>query len=119
MQYILLIYHGDPRGAVSDATIAEYMTEIGAYNDEMKRSGNFIMTGGLALPETATCVRQRNGKLSMTDGPFAETKEFLGGFYVIEARDLNDAVKIAGGLPMTRFGTVEVRPLNKLIGPED
>jgi hypothetical protein len=114
MQYVLLIYHGDPRGAVSDAIIAEYMTEIGACNEEMKRSGHFVMTGGLALPETATCIRQRNGKTSMTDGPFAETKEFLGGLYVIEARDLNDALKVAAGLPMTRFGTVEVRPLNHL-----
>jgi len=114
MHYMLLIYHGDPRGTVSDATIAEFMTEIGAYNDEMKRSGHFIMTGGLATPDTATCVRQRNGKTSITDGPFAETKEFLGGFYVIEARDLNDALKVAEGLPMTRFGTIEVRPLNHL-----
>ena len=114
MQYMLLIYHSDPRGAVGDATIAEFMTEIGAYNDGLKRSGHFIVSGGLAFPDTATCVRQRNGKVSMTDGPFAETKEFLGGFYLIEARDLNDALKVAEGLPMTRFGTVEVRPLNKL-----
>ena len=120
MQYVLLIYQGDPRGgAVSDATIAEYMTEIGAYNEELKASGHFIMTGGLGFPDSATCVRKRNGKVTMTDGPFAETKEYLGGLYFIEARDLNDALKVAEGLPMARFATIEVRPVNKLITAGD
>jgi hypothetical protein len=114
MQYILLIYQGDPRGRVSDATIAEYMTEISARNEELKRSGNFVMTAGLGFPDTATCVRHREGKTSMTDGPFAETREYLGGLYVIEARDLNDAVKQAAALPMARFATIEVRPVNHI-----
>ncbi|MEJ0013995.1 MAG: YciI family protein [Bauldia sp.] len=114
MQYVLLIYQGDPRGVVSEAVIAEYMTEIAAHNEDMKRSGHFIATAGLGFPDTATCVRQVNGKTQMTDGPFAETKEYLGGLYIIEARDLNDALKQAAALPMTRFATIEVRPVNHL-----
>jgi hypothetical protein len=114
MQYILLIYHGDPRGAVSDDTISEYMTEISAHNEDMKQSGHFVMTAGLGFPDTATCVKKVNGKTKMTDGPFAETKEYLGGLYVIEARDLNDAVKQAAALPMARFATIEVRPVNHI-----
>jgi hypothetical protein len=114
MQYILLIYQGDPRGKVSDDTIAEYMTEISARNEEMKRGGNFVMTAALGFPDTATCVRRHDGKTSMTDGPFAETREYLGGLYVIEARDLNEALKVAADLPMARFATIEVRPVNHL-----
>ena len=114
MKYILLIYQGDPRGVVSEATIAEYMTEIGAHNEDMKRRHQFVMTAGLGFPDTATCVRQVNGKTQMTDGPFAETKEYLGGLYVVEARDLNDALKQAAALPMAGFATIEVRPVNHI-----
>ncbi|MGH7485916.1 MAG: YciI family protein, partial [bacterium] len=60
---------------------------------------------------TATTVRSRNGKVSTTDGPFAETKEQLGGYYLIEAKDLNDAIQVAGRIPSARFGSVEVRPI--------
>jgi len=63
---------------------------------------------------TATTVRRRNGKLSITDGPFAETKEQLAGFYLIEARDLNEAIQVAGGIPAARVGSVEVRPVREL-----
>jgi hypothetical protein len=90
------------------------MTEIVAHNEDMKRSGEFVMTAALGFPDTATCVRQVNGKTSMTDGPFAETKEYLGGLYFIEARDLNGALKAAAALPMARFATIEVRPVNHL-----
>ncbi len=114
MNYILLIYQGDPRGVVSQATIDAYMTEIGAHNEDMKQRHQFVMTAGLGFPDSATCVRQVNGKTQMTDGPFAETKEYLGGLYVIEARDLNDALKQAAALPMARFATIEVRPVTHL-----
>jgi len=63
---------------------------------------------------TATTVRMRNGKLSITDGPFAETKEQLAGFYLIEAKDLNEAIQVAGGIPAARVGSVEVRPVREL-----
>jgi hypothetical protein len=63
---------------------------------------------------TATTVRMRNGKLSITDGPFAETKEQLAGFYLIEAKDLNEALQVAGGIPAARVGSVEVRPVRDL-----
>jgi hypothetical protein len=114
MNYILLIYHGDPRGSVSDETIDEYMSEIGEHNEDMKKRGQFVMTAGLGFPETATCVSKVSGKTRVTDGPFAETKEYLGGLYVIEARDLNDALKQAAALPMARFATIEVRPVNHI-----
>ncbi len=115
MNYVLLIYQGDPRGHVSDAEIATFMKRIEVYNDQMKKDGHFVMTGGLGFPDTATCVTRRSGKLSTTDGPFAETREYLGGFYVIEASDLDQALKIANGLPMTEFATIEVRPINHLV----
>jgi hypothetical protein len=114
MRYALFIYQEDPRSVVSQATIDEYMVEIGAHNDDMKRRGQFVLTAALGFPDSATCIRLRNGKTSMTDGPFAETKEYLGGLYFIEARDLNEALKIAADLPMARFATIEVRPINHL-----
>lgn len=115
MKYMLMIYQGDPRGAVSEATIAAYMKRIETYNDQMKKDGHFVMTGGLGFPDSATCVTKRSGKLAITDGPFTETREYLGGFYIIDARDLDQALKIADGLPMTEFATVEVRPINQLV----
>ena len=84
-------------------------------NDEaLRRSGNFVDAHALALPPAAVSVRVRGGKLSATDGPFAETKEHLSGFIIIEARDLNDAIRLAGTIPMARLGTIEVRPVREL-----
>jgi len=70
-----------------------------------------VLSAGLQSPRTATALRSRNGSLTVTDGPFAETKEILGGFTLIEARDLNEAIQIASTLPVVRFGTIEVRPV--------
>ena len=81
-------------------------------DDALRQSGNFVYADALELPSAAVSVRVRDGKLSATDGPFAETKEHLSGFIVIEARDLNEAIRLAGNIPMARYGTIEVRPVS-------
>jgi hypothetical protein len=83
-------------------------------DDALRRSGNWVFANALELPSAAISVRVRDGRLSTTDGPFAETKEHLSGFIVIEARDLNEAIRIAGNIPMARLGTIEVRPIREL-----
>jgi len=83
--------------------------------DEMRAAGHFLGGSPLHPTHTATTVRVRNGQLSVTDGPFAETKEQLAGFYMIEARDLNEAIQIASKIPPAQFGSVEVRPTRELM----
>lgn len=90
-----------------EALVDEYF----ALSDELRDSGHYIAAEALQPVQTATTVRSRNGKLSTTDGPFAETKEQLGGFYLLEARDLNEAVRLASKIPAVRWGCVEVRPI--------
>ena len=94
----------------TDACIEESL----AYDEALRRSGHLIAAQALQPVETATTLRVRNGKLSTTDGPFAETKEQLGGFLLIEARDLNDAIQVAAKIPMGRRGSIEVRPVKEL-----
>lgn len=84
------------------------------YDEELARSGNLVRAHALQSPETAALVRVRDGRISATDGPFLETKEQLGGFILIKARDLNDAIRIAGGIPLARYGTIEVRPIYEI-----
>jgi hypothetical protein len=91
----------------SDAIMGEYF----AFTDGIKKSGHYLGGEALKPVQTATTVRVRNGKLSTTDGPFAETREQLGGFYLINARDLNDAIQVASRIPSARLGSVEVRPI--------
>jgi hypothetical protein len=112
MKYLCLIYDDEQKLAAmpkpeSDAFMGEYFT----FTEAIKQSGHYL--GGEALQpiHTATTVRIRNGKMSTTDGPFAETKEQLGGFYLINAKDLNDAVAVATRIPSARLGSVEVRPI--------
>jgi hypothetical protein len=85
-----------------------------AYDRELEQSGNFIAADALQPPESAVLVRVRQGNVSTTDGPFIETKEQLAGFILIEARDLNDAIRIASGIPMARLGTIEVRAMAEI-----
>ena len=84
-----------------------------AYHEELKRKGQLVALEALEDADTATTVRRREGKLSMTDGPFAEIKEHLGGFFIIEARDLNEAIRIAGGHPAARWDAIEIRPVRQ------
>jgi hypothetical protein len=112
MKYLCLIYDEEktftsmPK-AESDAFMGEYV----AFTEGIKKSGHYLGGEALKPVHTATTVRVRNGKMSTTDGPFAETKEQLGGFYMIEARDLNDAIQVAAKIPSARLGSVEVRPI--------
>src|SRR5581483_11033984 len=85
-----------------------------AYDEEIRRSGHCVASEALQPVSTATTVRVRNGKVSVTDGPFAETKECLAGFYMIEARDLNEAIQIASRIPPAQVGSVEVRPIRPI-----
>jgi hypothetical protein len=87
------------------------MAEYFAFTEGIKQSGHYIGGEALQPVQTATSVRVRNGKVSTTDGPFAETKEQLGGFYLINADNLDDAIKVAAKIPSARFGTIEVRPV--------
>ncbi len=112
MKYLCLIYDEEKQLAAmakqdSDAFMGEYF----AFTDGIRKSGHYLAGEALQGTNTATSVRVRGGKIATTDGPFAETKEQLGGFYLIEARDLNDAIAIAARIPSAKLGTVEVRPV--------
>ncbi len=89
----------------------KHFQEYSEFTEEIKKNGNFIAANRLQPPGTAKTVRVREGKVSTTDGPYAETKEQLGGYYIIEAKDIDEAVKIASKIPGGRFGCVEVRPV--------
>ncbi|HEU4693715.1 MAG TPA: YciI family protein [Vicinamibacterales bacterium] len=112
MKYLCLIYDEEAKMAtMSEADANALMGDYFAFTDDIKKSGHFIAGEALKPVNTATTVRMKNGKISTTDGPFAETKEQLGGFYMIEARDLNDALQVASKIPSARTGCVEVRPI--------
>jgi hypothetical protein len=112
MQYLCLIYDDEKAWQkLSQAEAGKIMGEFHAYTESIKKSGHYV--GGNALQPThaATTVRVRQGKVATTDGPFAETKEQLGGYYLVEARDLNEAIQLAARIPGARLGCVEVRPV--------
>ncbi len=114
MKYLCLIYDEEKKlGAMSKSESDAFMGEYFAFTDAIKKSGHHLGGEALQLVQTATTVRIRNGKVSTTDGPFAETKEQLGGFYLINARDLNDAIQVASKIPSARLGSVEVRPVHE------
>ncbi|HKC07087.1 MAG TPA: YciI family protein [Methylomirabilota bacterium] len=115
MKYICLVYLVEnDMNALSKKEADTCTEESLAYDEGLRRSGHLLAAHALQPVETATTIRVRNGKLSTTDGPFAETKEQLGGFILIEARDLNDAIQVAAKIPMGRRGTIEVRPIKEL-----
>jgi hypothetical protein len=87
------------------------------YDRELKDQGHFIASDALQAPDTAVLVKVRNGEISATDGPFSETKEQLGGFILIEARDMNEAIRLAAGIPLAKMGTIEVRPIYTIPDP--
>ena len=108
MKYLCLVY-------LDEKKLDELPDEdCVAYDAEIRKSGYCLASEALQSVQTATTVRMRNGKLSVTDGPFAETKEQLAGFYMIEARDLNEAIQIASKIPPARVGCVEVRPIRPI-----
>ena len=87
------------------------LAEVGPHNQALKDSGHFVDAKALTLPNEAVTVRVREGRVSATDGPFLETRELLGGLVVVEAGDLNEAVRLASEMPFARLGAIEVRPL--------
>ena len=112
MKYLCLIYDEERQmSAMSKSESDAFMGEYMSFTDGIAKGGQFLAGEALLPVNTATTVRLRNGKLTTTDGPFAETKEQLGGFYLIEANDLNEAIQIAARIPSARTGSVEVRPV--------
>ena len=112
MQYLLLIYTNEAAyGALPQAELAQTMAEYGTFTQGIVQSGNFKGGERLRPVSTATTVRVRNGKTVTTDGPFAETREQLGGYYMVEAKNLDEATAIAAKIPGARYGSVEVRPI--------
>ncbi|MEP7325122.1 MAG: YciI family protein [Gemmatimonadota bacterium] len=112
MQYMLLIYSNEEEwDKLSPEVMGEWMGEYNAFTDSIVKSGNYKAGEPLQPTTTATTVRVRDGKTQITDGPFAETREQLGGFYWVEAKDLDQALQIAARIPSARVGSVEVRPI--------
>ena len=109
MKYVCLVYGEE--GSMSSIRDAECME----YSEHLLGNGQRVAGEALQPIETATTVRVRDGKVSITDGPFAETKEQLAGFYLIDAADLDEAIRIAAGIPPARVGSIEVRPVRELV----
>jgi hypothetical protein len=110
MQYMLLIYHNEAN-RISEAEQTQMLQEYAAFTQDIVKNGKFKAGDRLHPTNTAITVRVRNGKTTTIDGPFAETKEQLGGYYLIEAKDLDEAVVIAARIPGAKHGSIEVRPL--------
>ncbi|MDQ2778281.1 MAG: YciI family protein [Pseudomonadota bacterium] len=108
MKYLCLVYLDSERwNACNDADCAAYVQQL--------VSGQHLLAADALHPaHTATTVRVRNGEVSLYDGPFAETREMLAGFYLVDAKDLNEAVRLAAGIPPARYGSIEVRPVREL-----
>lgn len=108
MKYLCLVYLDEKRmGELPDEDCVEFDTAI-------RKSGQCVASEALESVQTATTVRVRDSKVSITDGPFAETKEQLAGFYMIEARDLDEAIQLASRIPPARVGSIEVRPIRPI-----
>ena len=112
MRYLCLIYDDEKKVATMPENESNaFMGEYFAFTEDIKKSGHYIGGEALQPVETATTVRVRNGKVGTTDGPFAETKEQLGGYYMIQAKDLDQALEAAARLPGAKTGSVEIRPV--------
>lgn len=115
MRYLCLVYfEPESLAALSPGEDAALTRDSLAYDEELDKRGQLILAHALQPVSSATTIRVRHGKLSTTDGPFAETKEILGGFILIDARDLNDAIQAASGIPLAKLGSIEIRPIMNL-----
>lgn len=118
MKYLCLAYDDEKKlASMSQSEWESLRIETLSYVDELRKNGYLIATEPLQSVRTAATVRIRNDKLSVTDGPFAETKEQLGGFFLIHARDLNEAIQVASRWPSARLGSIEVRPIQEELKP--
>ncbi|HSH43907.1 MAG TPA: YciI family protein [Arenicellales bacterium] len=112
MKYLCLVYFDEKKLHAVPESPED--SECHAYSEQLREQGYAIASAPLAPVETAATVRVNNGRVTVTDGPFAETKEQLGGFYMIEARDMNEAIQVAEKIPAARIGCIEVRPVREL-----
>lgn len=118
MKYLCVVYQNET--AVDALPAREYDAIVNAvldYREELRRAGHYIASNALEATRTATTVRVRGGRVSVTDGPFAETKEQVGNFYLIAARALNEAIRLVSRTPPARLGCVEVRPIKEFTRP--
>ena len=111
MRYLLLIYTAEPTEAVPEEVMATETAAYGAFTQEIRDRGLFQAGEALHPTSSATTVRVQNGQTVTTDGPFAETKEALGGFYLVDAKDLDEAIELAAKIPAAKHGSIEVRPI--------
>jgi len=112
MQYLLMIYRSEAElGKMTDADRQKMSADYGSYTQSIIQSGHFKAGDGLQPSTTATTVRVRDGKTLTTDGPFAETREQLGGYYLVDAKDLDTAIELAARIPGAKTGSIEVRPV--------
>ena len=119
MRYLCLAYEEESTlDALSGEQWAALRQDTLDYVEHLRRSGRLVLTHALQSVRSATTVRVRHDRLSTTDGPFAETKETLGGFFLIEATDLNEAIQVAAKWPSARLGSIEVRPIEEALRPE-
>jgi hypothetical protein len=115
MKYVCLIYIDEKRlDALPEAEIEALWSEAEAYSIELRKRRGYLSAQALEPIRSATTLRKRNGTVSVTDGPFAETKEQLGGFVLIDAANLDEAIRVATELPAARIGSVEVRPIREV-----
>jgi len=118
MKYMLLICDDEKAWAkLSEAERQKIYGEYGQFSEQIKASGQYVAGSQLHPTSAATSVRVRDGKRLVTDGPFAETREQIGGYYLIDARNLDEAIAIAARIPSARMGTIEVRPLVEATAP--
>lgn len=115
MKYLCIVFFDEKKlEDLSDGESQVLVDESLAYDESLRASGHFVAARALQSVQAATTVRVRSGKTSVTDGPFAETNEQIGGFILIDARDLNEAIQLASKIPSIRLGGVEVRPIKEL-----
>jgi hypothetical protein len=117
MKYLCMVFFDEKKlHALSESELQVLDDESMAYDKTLRERGQLIAAQALESVNAATTVRARSGKVSVTDGPFAETNEQIGGFILIEAQDLNEAIRVASEIPVIRLGGVEVRPVKALTG---
>jgi hypothetical protein len=116
MKYLFMVIVDEKRLQAMSETEAQTLDDESLeYDDVLRKGGHFLAAQALESVNTATTVRIRNGKALVTDGPFMETKEQIGGFILVEARDLDQAIQLASHIPVVRFGAVEIRPVKELV----
>ena len=115
MKFMFMIYHDESvLEALPEGEMRALVDSALDYDDEIRRSGHYIVSNALQSSRTARTIRVRGSKVLVTDGPFAETREHIGGFFLIEARDMDEACEVAARFPPARLGIVEVRPVQEL-----